>query len=88
MTTFTGSKTPITLLAVLFKSSRILNSNKATSIIFSRLETPTVSIKLLIDAGVYPRLLNPEIVGILGSSHPETIPSSTKRINLRLLIMV
>ena len=72
MTNFTGSKTAITLGAFLFKSSRKQKSNKEISIIFSRLATPIVSQNLRIEAAVYPLLRKPEIVGILGSSHPLT----------------
>ena len=72
MTTFSGSKTPITRGARLFKSSRRAFSNRITSMIESRFVTPKSSAKFLIDSGVYPRLRNPEIDGIRGSSHPST----------------
>ena len=44
---------------------------------FSLFETPTVTAKFFRDWGVYPLFLSPEIVGIRGSSHPETIFFST-----------
>ena len=74
--------------AFLFKSSRIQNSKSDTSIILSRLETPTVSTNLRIASGVYPRRLRPEIVGILGSSQPFTSLCSTIVSNFRLLMIV
>ena len=52
MTTRSGSSTPITRGAVLFRSSRTQNSSSPTSITFSRFATPTRSQKLRIDAGV------------------------------------
>src|SRR5690606_35654716 len=80
--------TPITLGAVLLRSSLMQNSSKDTSITFSLFAIPMVSANFLIDAGVYPLLLNPEMVGILGSSHELTIPCSTNCNNLRLLTTV
>ena len=51
-------------------------------------ETPIFSLKSLIDSAVYPLLLNPEIVGIRGSSQPVTIFLSTNSFKYRLLSTV
>ena len=57
-------------------------------LILSLLATPISSINLFMDFGVYPLRLRPEIVGILGSSHPETAPLSTSDKSFLLLITV
>ena len=49
-------------------------------------DTPVLVMKVLMDSGVYPRLRSPASVGILGSSHPSTTPSSTSARSLRLLV--
>ena len=68
-TTLIGSITAIVLGAFASRSVLILFSNQLIDIIFSfpLLVTPTLSTKLLIASGVYPLLLRPSIVGILGS---------------------
>ena len=47
-----------------------------------------ITAKALIDSGVYPRRLKPDIVGIRGSSQPDTYPFCTNSSNFRLLITV
>ena len=85
MTTFIGSTTAKTLGEVLFNSSLSAFSNLTTSIIEFLLVTPTLLENFLIEDGVYPLRRNPEIVGILGSSHPSTCLSSTSFFNFLLL---
>ena len=60
------------------------NSSFSRSIRLSFLATPTMSQKRRMASGLMPRRLSPAIVGIRGSSHPETVPSLTRRISLRL----
>ena len=78
----------MTLGAFLFRSSRMWKSRTATSTTFSRLAIPMESAKLRKASGVHPFLLRPDIVGILGSSHPFTYPPSTSFNNFRLLTTV
>ncbi|MNI95300.1 hypothetical protein D3C73_1535490 [compost metagenome] len=52
------------------------------------LETPIAVQKFFKASGVHPLLLKPEIVGILGSSHPSTTFSSTSCLSFLLLITV
>src|SRR5674476_1205570 len=66
---FKGFKTAIRRGAVVFNSSRIQNSSRLMSMRLSRLATPILSQKVLMLDGVYPFLLNPDIVGIRGSSN-------------------
>src|SRR5678809_1269845 len=88
MTTFKGSNTTILLIATLFKCSLTQNSSKPTSITLSLLAIPTLSQKSRMASGVYPLLLIPLIVGILGSSQPSTCFSVTSCNNFLLLITV
>ena len=53
-----------------------------------RLATPIREQKSRIDSGVYPRRRSPVIVGIRGSSQPETWFCCTSWSNFRLLITV
>ena len=55
---------------------------------FSLFATPTLSQKFNIASGGTPLLLKPDIVGILGSSQPETTPKLTTSANFLLLIIV
>ncbi len=71
-----------------FRSSRMLCSSCAMSITFSFFATPTRAQKSRIDSGVYPRRRRPLMVGIRGSSQPETCRCSTSCSSLRLLISV
>src|SRR5690554_8157462 len=58
------------------------------STMFSRFAMPILSAKFRIDSGVYPLLLRPAMVGILGSSHPVTTLLFTNSANRLLLTMV
>ena len=78
----------MTLDAFELRSSRTQYSNNDTSITFSLLETPAVSTKLRSACGVYPLLLKPDIVGILGSSQPETVLFSIRAASFLLLVTV
>ncbi|OQA06900.1 MAG: hypothetical protein BWY67_01850 [Bacteroidetes bacterium ADurb.Bin397] len=63
ITTLIGLKTTILLNEILFKSSRVQNSNNENSLIFSRLAMPAFSQKFRMAVGVIPRRRMPEIVG-------------------------
>ena len=78
----------MSLLHFLLRSSLMQNSNRDISIMFSLFATPAVVTNFFKASGVYPLLLSPEIVGILGSSHPETYPFSTSESNFLLDVMV
>ena len=78
----------MTLDAFELRSSRTQYSNNDTSITFSLLETPAVSTKLRSASGVYPLLLKPDIVGILGSSQPKTVLFSISTASFLLLVTV
>ena len=78
----------MTLDAFELRSSRTQYSNNDTSITFSLLETPAVSTKLRSASGVYPLLLKPDIVGILGSSQPETVLFLIRTASFLLLVTV
>ena len=78
----------MTLDAFELRSSRTQYSNNDTSITFCLLETPAVSTKLRSASGVYPLLLKPDIVGILGSSQPETVLFSIRTASFLLLVTV
>ena len=54
----------------------------------ANIECTAQELKERIEAGVYPLRLRPEIVGILGSSQPETIFFSTSTESFLLLIIV
>ena len=85
MTTFNGSSTAIIRKDRLFKSSRRQCSNSPSSMMPFVFETPMRPQKSRIASGVYPRRLTPEMVGIRGSSHPDTTPFCTSIRSLRLL---
>ena len=58
------------------------------SMTFSFLAMPIRVQKSRMDSGVYPRRLRPLMVGIRGSSQPDTWPSCTSCRSFRLLITV
>src|SRR5699024_3730192 len=70
---------------VLLRSSLTQNSRCDISMRFSLFAIPMAAEKLRILSGEYPLLLNPEIVGILGSSQEVTIPFSTNCASFLLL---
>ena len=76
------------LLATALRWSLRANSSNPTSITLLRLATPTRLQNSRMLSGEYPRRRKPLNVGMRGSSHPSTTPSSTKRNNLRLDMMV
>ena len=55
---------------------------------FSLFATPASLTNSLRDSGGNPLFLSPEIVGIRGSSHPETMPLFTKNISFRFDVIV
>ena len=55
---------------------------------FSLFATPASLTNSCRATGGYPLLLKPEIVGILGSSQPETTPELTSNINFLFDVMV
>ena len=56
--------------------------------VVSLFETPIRSANSLMDSGVNPLRRKPEMVGILGSSQPSTLPVSTSSSRRRLLMTV
>ena len=87
-TTLRGRSTAIPRCAVLLSSSLRQCCRSSTSTMLSAFATPISLQNRLMDSGVYPLRLNPQMVGILGSSHPDTIPVVTSSSSFRLLISV